>query len=128
MGAPFLQALLQWITFLPFISQIFLLNIKDVEFDFRMGCSINHRCSINHFLCTGAESINHFLCTGAVSINHFLCTGDVSINHFLCTGDVSFNHFLCVGAVAVLETLLEAQQMAVDEHNVEFPFNLWVCK
>ena len=24
--------------FLPFISQFFLLNIKDVEFDFRMGC------------------------------------------------------------------------------------------
>ena len=28
----------QWITFLPFISQKILLNIKDVEFDFRMGC------------------------------------------------------------------------------------------
>ena len=27
-----------WITFLPFISQNFLLNIKDVEFDFSMGC------------------------------------------------------------------------------------------
>ena len=28
----------QWITFLPFISQFFLLKIKDVEFHFRMGC------------------------------------------------------------------------------------------
>ena len=27
-----------WITFLPFISQIFLLHIKDVEVDFIMGC------------------------------------------------------------------------------------------
>ena len=28
----------QWITFLPFISQNILLKIKDVEFDFSMGC------------------------------------------------------------------------------------------
>ena len=28
----------QWITLLPFISQKELLNIIDVEFDFRMGC------------------------------------------------------------------------------------------
>ena len=28
----------QWITFLPFISQKILLNIKDVVFDFRMDC------------------------------------------------------------------------------------------
>ena len=28
----------KWITFLPFIPQKILLNIKDVEFDFRMGC------------------------------------------------------------------------------------------
>ena len=32
------QALPQWITFLPFISQKILLNIKDVEFGFRTGC------------------------------------------------------------------------------------------
>ena len=29
---------LQWIPFLPFVSQKILLNTKDVEFDFRMGC------------------------------------------------------------------------------------------
>ena len=29
---------LWWITYLPFISQKNLLNIKDVDFDFRMGC------------------------------------------------------------------------------------------
>ena len=28
----------QWITFLLFVLQKILLNIKDVEFDFRMGC------------------------------------------------------------------------------------------
>ena len=28
----------RWITFLPFISQKILLNIKNVQFDFRMGC------------------------------------------------------------------------------------------
>ena len=28
----------QWISFLPFISQKILLSIKDVKFDFRMGC------------------------------------------------------------------------------------------
>ena len=28
----------KWITFLPFISEKFLLNIKDVDFDFRMVC------------------------------------------------------------------------------------------
>ena len=39
MGPPFPQAPdPQWITFLPFILQNFLLNIKYVEFDFRMGC------------------------------------------------------------------------------------------
>ena len=38
MVPPFPQATPQWITFLPFISQKILLNIKDVEFDFRMGC------------------------------------------------------------------------------------------
>ena len=27
-----------WINFLPFISQFFLLNIKNEDFDFRMGC------------------------------------------------------------------------------------------
>lgn len=30
------------------------------------------------------------------------------------------------GAVAVKETILEAQQMAVEQHNVEFRSNLWV--
>jgi large subunit ribosomal protein L22 len=32
------------------------------------------------------------------------------------------------GAVAVKETILEAQQMAVEQHNVEFRSNLWVGK
>lgn len=32
------------------------------------------------------------------------------------------------GAVAVLETLLEAQKIAVEEHNVEFASNLWVSE
>lgn len=32
------------------------------------------------------------------------------------------------GAVAVKETILEAQKMAVEEHNVEFKSNLWVGK
>lgn len=32
------------------------------------------------------------------------------------------------GSVAARETLEEAQKMAVRDHNVEFPSNLWVCK
>jgi large subunit ribosomal protein L22 len=32
------------------------------------------------------------------------------------------------GAVPVKETILEAQQMAVEKHNVEFKSNLWVGK
>lgn len=32
------------------------------------------------------------------------------------------------GAVAVKETIQEAQQLAVDEHNVEYKSNLWVGK
>ncbi|KAL7046036.1 hypothetical protein ACKWTF_002452 [Chironomus riparius] len=32
------------------------------------------------------------------------------------------------GSSAVLETLLEAQEMAVKEHNVEFKSNLWICE
>lgn len=32
------------------------------------------------------------------------------------------------GAVAVKETILEAQQMAVEKHNVEFKSNLWVAE
>jgi len=32
------------------------------------------------------------------------------------------------GAVAIKETILEAQQMAVEKHNVEFKSNLWVGK
>lgn len=32
------------------------------------------------------------------------------------------------GAVAVKETILEAQQMAVEQHNVEFRSNLWVAE
>lgn len=37
--------------------------------------------------------------------------------------------FVCKkGAVAAKETLLEAQQLAVEKHNVEFKSNLWVCK
>lgn len=30
------------------------------------------------------------------------------------------------GAVSILETLIEAQEKAVKEHNVEFKSNLWV--
>ena len=43
----------QWITFLIFIPQKILLNIKDVEFDFRLGCILvlfpffmNNKCAI----------------------------------------------------------------------------------
>ncbi|KAH0555429.1 39S ribosomal protein L22, mitochondrial-like [Cotesia glomerata] len=37
--------------------------------------------------------------------------------------------FLCKkGAVAAKETLLEAQQLAVEKHNVEFKSNLWVSE
>ncbi|XP_008546528.1 39S ribosomal protein L22, mitochondrial [Microplitis demolitor] len=37
--------------------------------------------------------------------------------------------FLCKkGAVAAKETLLEAQQIAVEQHNVEFKSNLWVSE
>ena len=32
------------------------------------------------------------------------------------------------GAVSVRDTILEAQQLAVDKHNVEFKSNLWVGK
>jgi large subunit ribosomal protein L22 len=32
------------------------------------------------------------------------------------------------GALAVKETILEAQQIAVEQHNVEFRSNLWVGK
>jgi large subunit ribosomal protein L22 len=32
------------------------------------------------------------------------------------------------GAVPIKETILEAQQMAVEKHNVEFKSNLWVGK
>lgn len=32
------------------------------------------------------------------------------------------------GAVAARETLEEARELAVKEHCVEFPSNLWVCK
>lgn len=32
------------------------------------------------------------------------------------------------GAVAARETLEEARELAVREHCVEFPSNLWVCK
>lgn len=32
------------------------------------------------------------------------------------------------GAVVVRETILEAQELAVKEHNVEFKSNLWVGK
>ena len=35
---PFPPGTHQWMTFLPFISQKILLNIKDVAFDFRLGC------------------------------------------------------------------------------------------
>lgn len=32
------------------------------------------------------------------------------------------------GASAVKETLLEAQEIAVKQHNVEYKSNLWICK
>lgn len=32
------------------------------------------------------------------------------------------------GAAIVKEAILEAQEMAVKDHNVEFKSNLWVCK
>lgn len=32
------------------------------------------------------------------------------------------------GAVVAKETILEAQKLAVKQHNVEFKSNLWVCK
>lgn len=32
------------------------------------------------------------------------------------------------GAAIAKETILEAQQMAIDNHNVEFKSNLWVGK
>ena len=32
------------------------------------------------------------------------------------------------GGSAVLETLMEAQEMAVKEHNVEYKSNLWICE
>lgn len=32
------------------------------------------------------------------------------------------------GAAYIIETLLEAQDMAIKNHNVEFKSNLWVCK
>ena len=32
------------------------------------------------------------------------------------------------GASAVKETLLEAQEMAVKQHNVEYKSNLWICQ
>lgn len=32
------------------------------------------------------------------------------------------------GAVFVKEAILEAQRLAIDEHNVEFKSNLWVGK
>lgn len=32
------------------------------------------------------------------------------------------------GAAAVKETLLEAQELAVKQHNVEFKSNLWICE
>ena len=37
-GSPIPPQAPKWITFLALISQKILLNIKDVEFDFRMGC------------------------------------------------------------------------------------------
>ena len=37
-GSPIPPATQKWITLLPFISQKILLNIKDVELDFRIGC------------------------------------------------------------------------------------------
>jgi large subunit ribosomal protein L22 len=39
---------------------------------------------------------------------------------------LSFN--LKKGAAAVKEALLEAQEIAVKKHNVEFKSNLWICK
>lgn len=38
------------------------------------------------------------------------------------------NFVLKKGAVSVRDTILEAQQMAVRENNVEFKSNLWVGK
>jgi large subunit ribosomal protein L22 len=38
------------------------------------------------------------------------------------------NFVLKKGAVPIKETILEAQQMAVEKHNVEFKSNLWVGK
>lgn len=32
------------------------------------------------------------------------------------------------GAADVKQTILEAQEMAVQSHNVEFKSNLWVCE
>jgi large subunit ribosomal protein L22 len=32
------------------------------------------------------------------------------------------------GAAAVKETILEAQDLAVKHHNVEYKSNLWICK
>lgn len=32
------------------------------------------------------------------------------------------------GAVSIKETILEAQQLAIKEHNVEFKTNLWIGK
>ncbi|KAF7998597.1 hypothetical protein HCN44_011005 [Aphidius gifuensis] len=38
------------------------------------------------------------------------------------------SHCLKKGAVAAKETILEAQKMAVEQHNVEFKSNLWVAE
>lgn len=38
------------------------------------------------------------------------------------------SHCLKKGAVAAKETILEAQKLAVEQHNVEFKSNLWVGK
>ncbi len=32
------------------------------------------------------------------------------------------------GAIFVRDTILEAQEIAVKEHNVEFRSNLWICE
>lgn len=32
------------------------------------------------------------------------------------------------GATDVIQVLEEAKELAVKEHNVEFPSNMWVCK
>lgn len=34
----------------------------------------------------------------------------------------------CKGATIATETLLEAQKMAVEDHNIEFKSNLWVSE